>query len=97
MGKAQRPKPLRLAAKLTEIRLNLDLSQNEMIRRLGLSEWLTQAEVSAFERGVREPPLPVLLQYARVAGVPMDMLVDDALELPNRLPASLRGKWSLPR
>jgi len=94
MGKAKRPKPTRLADKVAGIRLALDLSQNEMIRRLGLSGKLTREEISSFERGVREPPLPVLLQYAKVAGVPMDMLVDDNLDLPAKLPAALRGKWS---
>lgn len=32
--------------------------------------------------------LKVLLQYARVAGVHMEALVDDELDLPDKLPAS---------
>lgn len=87
MGKATRPKPQRLAEKLAQIRASLGLSQNEMIKRLGLAEELTQAEVSAFERGVREPPLPSLLEYARVAGLCVDILIDDEMDLPDRLPS----------
>ena len=97
MGKAKRAKPKQLASKLAKIRRALHLSQNEMIRSLGFARQLTQAEISSFERGVREPPLPVLLQYAKAAGVPMDLLVDDDLDLPAKLPARLRGKWSRQR
>jgi hypothetical protein len=37
--------------------------------------------ISEFESGKREPPLPVLLCYARVASVSMEVLVDDQYEL----------------
>lgn len=37
--------------------------------------------------GEREPSLIVLLRYARLAGVSMDVLADDGLDLPARLPA----------
>ena len=85
MGRATRPKPTRLAEKLTEIRRSLDLSQNAMIRRMGQADCLTQAEISAFERGVRVPPLPVLLSYARAAGLCVELLIDDDLDLPSKL------------
>jgi len=87
MGQASRRSPTELAEKLTRIRLSLELSQNELIRRLGLEDDLTQARISAYERGVREPPLLVLLSYAKVAGVYVDVLIDDELELPSMLPA----------
>ena len=87
MGQASRTTPERLAEKLTQIRIALELSQNELIRRLGLEDDLTQARISAYERGVREPPLLVLLSYARVGGVFVDVLIDDELELPSTLPA----------
>jgi len=54
---------------------------------MDLERALTQASVFAFERSVREPPLLVLLSYARVAGVYVDVLIDDELELPVQLPA----------
>lgn len=85
MGKKSRPKPQRLAEKLLQIRLAYDLSQNGMIRRLGLTDDLVQADVSAFELGTREPALPHLLQYARTAGVTVDVLIDDDLDLPKKL------------
>jgi transcriptional regulator with XRE-family HTH domain len=87
-----RQKPLRLAEKLLRIRTALGLSQNEMIRRLGFEGELIQAHISAYERKRenRIPPLGVVLQYARCAGVEMEVLVDDEEELPNKLPGSRR-------
>jgi len=32
--------------------------------------------------GTREPPLPILLRYARLAGISTDVLIDDDLKLP---------------
>jgi transcriptional regulator with XRE-family HTH domain len=87
MGSSARPKPARLAAKLLEIRQKLGLSQNGMIRRLGLSEGLAQERISKFERGVLEPPLYVLCAYAEVANVYLEVLAKDDLNLPKDLPA----------
>jgi len=86
MAKSSRLKPKRLAEKLRQIRSAFGLSQNEMINRLGFAEDLIREELSAFERGVRQPPLGVLLEYARVAGVPVDALIDDELDLPDNIP-----------
>jgi transcriptional regulator with XRE-family HTH domain len=83
----QAPHPIRLAEKLLQIRLALGLSQNEMLRQLGLSEGYIRSTISGYERGEREPPLPVLLRYAEVANVYVDALIDDRLGLPARLPA----------
>lgn len=88
MGRQPIPRPKRLAEKLVLIRDGLGLSQNELIQRMGLADFLLREEISDFERGKRIPPLPVLLQYARVAGVCMDAMVDDELNLPTKLPAS---------
>ena len=87
MGRASRPKPARLAEKLLLIRTALELSQNGMIRRMGLADELLREEVSLFEHGVRVPPLPVLLEYARAANVYVEALIDDELDLPEKLPA----------
>ena len=87
MGSRARPKPGRLAEKLLQIRLALGLSQDGMLARLELGESHYRSAVSGYELGTREPPLPVLLQYARLAGVCMDTLVDDKLDLPAKLPA----------
>lgn len=85
MGRTSREKPERLAEKLLQIRLALDLSQGDLLSRLGLSERLNRDDVSKYERGVREPSLPVLLRYARAAGVSTDALIDDEMDLPKRL------------
>lgn len=89
MGQS-RPKPARLAEKLAEIRSKLGLSQNEMIRRMGLSDQLTQNRISAYELGEREPPLYVLLAYARACGGGefLEHLIDDEIELPEKIPAN---------
>jgi transcriptional regulator with XRE-family HTH domain len=86
MGTA-RPKPERLAEKLRQIRLALGLSQPEMLKRLGLEEWMQYARISEYETGQREPSLLTLLAYSRVAGVHMEVLADDELNLPDKLPA----------
>jgi transcriptional regulator with XRE-family HTH domain len=86
MGKHPRRKQRRLGEKLLQIRVGLDLSQNEILRRLGLDEELTRSIISNYELGHREPPLFVLLQYARLAGLCLEILVDDELEMPKRLP-----------
>jgi transcriptional regulator with XRE-family HTH domain len=92
MGQSPRRVPARLAEKVLLIREGLRLSQNELIRRLGVNDELTQARVSAYERGVREPSLPVLLRYARAANVSVEALIDDELDLPKKLPASPKSE-----
>jgi transcriptional regulator with XRE-family HTH domain len=84
----QAEKPKRLAQKLLQIREALSLSQNGLVSHLGLTGQLSQGKISEFETGRREPSLLVLLRYARAAGVSMDVLVDDELDLPNRLPTT---------
>ena len=85
MARVPRPKPARLPEKLLQIRLALGLSQGEMLRRLELNN-LTRTTVSAYEVGTSEPPLPVLLRYARLVGISTDVLIDDDLDLPAMLP-----------
>ena len=83
---AARMRSERLAEKLLQIRNALGLSQTEMLKRLGFEDTLVYNRISDFELGKREPPLPVLLQYARVAGVSMEVLADDEMDLPEKLP-----------
>jgi transcriptional regulator with XRE-family HTH domain len=86
----------RLAEKLLHIRNALELSQNEMITHLGLEDVLYRSNISGFEVGEREPPLPVLLKYARVAGVSVDALIDDEVDLPDKLPTRAKPKKRRP-
>lgn len=92
MGRASREKPLRLAEKLGRIRAALELSQDGLLRRLGIEEKLTREDVSKYERGLREPSLPTLLKYARAVGVMVDMLIDDEVDLPAKLPCAPKQK-----
>lgn len=85
MGYA-RPRPKRLAEKLLQIRNALGLSQAELWRQLGVEDEIPFKRISNYELDQNEPPLTVLLQYARVAGVNMEALADDSLDLPARLP-----------
>jgi transcriptional regulator with XRE-family HTH domain len=87
MGRAARLRSERLAEKLRHIRDALGLSQNELIRHLGLEDVIYQSNVSGYESGEREPPLPILLKYAQAAGVCLDILVNDEIDLPAKLPA----------
>jgi transcriptional regulator with XRE-family HTH domain len=86
MGKSVRERPARLAEKLRHIRKALGLSQNGMIRRMGLTNEIVQADISTYEINQREPPLKVLLAYARAANVAVEALIDDNLSLPDVLP-----------
>jgi len=90
MGRMKRRSPLKLSKKLLQIREQLELSQNGMLRRLGLEDGYARTAISSFERGEKEPPLTVLLKYAEVANVCLDVLADDRLNLPTHIPAKKR-------
>jgi transcriptional regulator with XRE-family HTH domain len=93
MGQSRRPQPARLASKLRRIRELLGLSQEQMADRLRHVKSPPQpGHISEFERGKREPSLLVLVAYARVSGVFVDELVDDELELPEKLSAGRRKR-----
>jgi len=89
MGRKARLKPKRLAEKLLQIRTALGYSQSEMLRQLGFEDLIDYRRVSEFELGANEPPLPVLLAYARTAGVHLEDIVDDDTDLPNKLPGNV--------
>jgi transposase-like protein len=86
MRRGNRKPSSTLSAKLRHIRTLLGLAEGEMTELLGQSLGLVDGDVRDYERGRREPPLAVLLRYARVAGLPLDVLADDELDLPARLP-----------
>jgi transcriptional regulator with XRE-family HTH domain len=86
-SRRERHHPKRMGEKFRQIRDALKLSQNEMLRRLGSPEGILGTSISGYERGLRVPPLLVLLSYAKVAGVYVDVLIDDDTELPLKLPA----------
>jgi transcriptional regulator with XRE-family HTH domain len=77
MGHA-RPRPQRLAQKLLQIRTTLGLSQGQIAKQIGLVDYTV---VSKYEHDVNEPSLMTLLAYSRFAGVRVEDLIDDALNL----------------
>lgn len=88
---SRRPKTPRLAEKLLEIRQKLGLSQNEMVRRLGLEDEFDQERVSKYERAVLEPPLSVLCAYADAANLYVDALARPNYDLPDEIPTRTRS------
>lgn len=79
---ARRPAPKKLARKLARIRMDLGLSQAEMVKALNYNASpLYPSQISNFEQGKREPPLMILLAYAKLAKVSTDALIDDTLDL----------------
>lgn len=81
-----RPRPERLAEKLRQVRLSLGVSQTEIVRRLDAEDLIAYSQISEYETGRREPSLIILLRYARLACVPTEVLIDDTLDLPDKLP-----------
>lgn len=97
MGRGARMRPARLPEKILRIRQAFGDTQEDMARRLGFPD-ISREYVSGFERGTREPPLPVLLRLANMAGVYVDVLIDDGLDLPAKLPAAPKSegvRWAL--
>lgn len=73
-GRRKRLTPAFLPTKLKYVRERLGLSQSEIAEALGVEN---RASISGYERGEREPPLPTLLKYARLSGLPVDYFIDD--------------------
>jgi len=74
----KRPRPVHLAAKLLRIRQALNLSQSELAERLNVREY---PYISKYELDKNEPPLAVILAYARVSSIPLENIIDDDLDL----------------
>ena len=87
MGSA-RPRPRRLAEKLLQIRFSLGLSQKKMVKSLGVEDQINYTNISKYELNKNEPPLAILLAYARLAQVHLEEIIDDELDLPRKLPGT---------
>lgn len=85
MGRAKRIRPKRLGGKLLTIRRSFDCSLTDMAEKLSTNEFiLRRTDISKYELNTNEPPLPILLRYARISGIDMEILVDDAMDLPDK-------------
>jgi len=82
MGRKSRLRTKHLPEKLRKVREDLNLSQDGMLQLLNFEELTDRSIISGYERGEREPPLPVLLKYARIAGISVDCLIDDEIDIP---------------
>jgi DNA-binding XRE family transcriptional regulator len=78
----KRATPAFLPAKLKYIRERLEMSQSQIADALGVPD---RSTISGYERGEREPPLPTLLKYARLAGMPVEYFIDDDIALGVRV------------
>lgn len=94
MGSASRQSPKFLAQKLLTIRKTIDggISQEEMVSRLGFAGEIDRSYVSRYETGILEPPLKVLLRYAEVAGLHLEVLADDEILLPDKIPSAPKSE-----
>jgi transcriptional regulator with XRE-family HTH domain len=82
----------RLAKKIKRIRLDLKLSQSQILVRLGFADQLFRSNISQYERGHRVPSPPVLLAYARLVNVDLAVLIDDDLDLPEAIPSPTKSE-----
>jgi transcriptional regulator with XRE-family HTH domain len=94
MGSLPRQSPKFLGRKLLQIRQAIDggLSQDEIVARLGLAGEIDRTYVSRYEAGTLEPPLKVLLRYAEIAGLHLEVLADDDVLIPDKIPCSPKSE-----
>lgn len=91
MGNAKRAIPKQLPIKLRLIREALRLSQEQLVEKMrdaGVLGKLDRSYVSGWESGKREPTLEVLLHYSEIAGIWLNAILDDEVDLPAHLPCS---------
>ena len=81
MGHAANPHIKHLAAKLLSIRQHLALSQHEFARLHLPTLKGGGARLCEFEHGRRTPNVLVLLDYAHAAEIPLENIIDDAIDL----------------
>ena len=80
MGRKRRKSPKKLAGKLREIRLWMDLTQEQLAKELKTDS----GTISRFETGKREPSLLEILAYSRLSGVGVELLIDDKISLAKK-------------
>lgn len=84
-----RPKPERLGEKLRQIREAFGISQQHLPARLGLMG-MHPGRISEYENNLREPTAMTMLAYADLAGVHVEDIINDKVDLPKKLPGKVR-------
>jgi transcriptional regulator with XRE-family HTH domain len=77
-----------LAEKLLQIRQSLALSQSDLVKQMGVAQMIHYTNISKYELDKNEPPLMILLAYAKLAQVHLEVIVDDDIDLPRKLPGT---------
>jgi len=93
MGRGRRVQPKKLRLKLKAIRDRMGLTQQELVEMLQIhapGEFVDPSYISQYESGKREPSLFILLAYSKITGISINTLVDDQMDLPERLPVKRR-------
>ena len=68
---------MKLSEKLKLIRRYLKLPQDQLAKKLGMTEPSRRARVSEWESGKREPKRQILLAYANILNLDVKKLLDD--------------------
>jgi transcriptional regulator with XRE-family HTH domain len=93
MGRSNRIRPKRLGEKLKTIRETFGLTQEELIKKLNYkASSLHHQNISGFEKNEREANLLILIAYCDLAGICLDILVRDELDLPEKFPSTPKHK-----
>lgn len=95
MGKAREAQPKRLAEKLRQIRMYLELTQQGMadaIAERGVKVY--RGYIGNYETDYSIPSLLVLRAYAKIARISTDQIIDDELELPVKMQSQGKSKGS---
>ena len=103
MGRGIRTLPKNLPEKLRNIRLNLDYNFQDMgnvlldhLETIAYKDIkIYRGHIKEFEQGKREPQIPILLAYANLANVFVDVLIDDNLHLPENIPCKSKSTGAL--
>ena len=80
--------PERLGEKLQAIRQNKGWTLEQMAEAVGRTDASRRSRVWEWEQGMRQPDYTSLLNYARVAGVSTDDLIDDEIEVDPSSPGT---------
>ena len=52
-----------------------------MVKQLGVQDLIHYTNISKYELDKNEPPLAILLAYARLVEIPVEQIIDDEIEL----------------